>query len=89
MWYLYILECKDGSLYTGITNSLDARMKAHLSGKGAKYTKSHRPVRLVYTEILETKSDALKREMAVKGLSRDEKLMLTQKFEAIELINQE
>ncbi len=76
MWYLYIIECKDRSLYTGITNSLEKRIAAHFSGKGAKYTKSHTPVRLVYTECLADKSSALKREAAVKKMSRSPKLEL-------------
>ena len=59
---VYILECNDGTLYTGWTNDIDKRFKAHNDGKGAKYTKGRRPLKLVYLEELETKSEALKRE---------------------------
>ena len=62
--YTYILECKDGSLYTGWTNDLTRRVKAHNEGRGAKYTRSHRPVRLVYFESFATKEEALARECA-------------------------
>ena len=74
--YVYILRCYDGSLYTGWTTDLKQRVKAHNEGKGAKYTRSRRPVELVYHEEFETKSEALKREVAIKRLSREEKLML-------------
>lgn len=76
MNYTYILECKDGSLYTGWTNDLDKRIKAHNDGKGAKYTKTRRPVKLVYFEEFETKEDAMSREYAIKRLKRAEKLLL-------------
>ena len=74
--YVYILRCYDGSLYTGWTTDLKQRVKAHNEGKGAKYTRSRRPVELVYHEEFETKSEALKREAAIKRLSREEKLTL-------------
>lgn len=74
--YVYILRCYDGSLYTGWTTDLEHRVKAHNEGKGAKYTRSRRPVELVYHEEFETKSEALKREAAIKRLSREEKLTL-------------
>ena len=73
---MYILRCYDGSLYTGWTTDLKQRVKAHNEGKGAKYTRSRRPVELVYHEEFETKSEALKREAAIKRLSREEKLTL-------------
>lgn len=73
---MYILRCYDGSLYTGWTTDLEHRVKAHNEGKGAKYTRSRRPVELVYHEEFETKSEALKREAAIKRLSREEKLTL-------------
>lgn len=76
MNYTYIVECDDGSLYTGWTNDLEKRIKAHNAGKGAKYTKSRLPVKLVYSEIFETKEDAMSREYAIKQLSRKEKLLL-------------
>ena len=75
-WYLYILRCGDGSLYTGITTDIDRRMEEHRSGKGAKYTRGRGPLTLVYTETAASKSEALKREHAIKQLSRGEKLAL-------------
>ena len=76
MNYTYILRCSDGTLYTGWTNDLKARLNAHNTGHGAKYTKCRRPVELVYYETLETKQDALRREYAIKQLSRKQKLEL-------------
>ena len=75
-WVLYIVECKDGSLYTGITNHLEHRLMQHATGKGAKYTRGRSPLTLVYTEACESHSHALKREYEVKSLSRDEKIHL-------------
>ena len=74
--YTYILECKDGSLYTGWTNDLTRRVKAHNEGRGAKYTRSHRPVHLVYFESFATKGEALLREAAIKKMTRAAKLAL-------------
>ena len=79
--YTYIVRCADGTLYTGWTNDLKKRIKAHNAGKGAKYTKSRRPVILVYYEEYETKSEALRREAAIKKLSRQEKLRMIRQFE--------
>lgn len=79
MNYVYILRCKDDSLYTGWTNNLEKRIKAHLNGKGAKYTKARLPVELVYFEEYENKIDAMRREYAIKQLKRKEKLMLIEK----------
>lgn len=76
MNYTYILECSDGSLYTGWTNDIEKRLEAHNAGKGAKYTKSRRPVRLVYLEEFETKEDAMRREYWIKKMKRDEKIKL-------------
>jgi putative endonuclease len=77
MYLVYILECADGSLYTGITNDLEKRLIAHNSGKnGARYTRGRRPVRLVYSEGCKDRGDALKREAVLKKLSRAEKLRL-------------
>lgn len=76
MHYTYILECNDKTLYTGWTTDLEKRVRAHNEGKGAKYTKSRAPVKLVYYEQYETKQEALKREYAIKQLSRKEKLAL-------------
>lgn len=74
--YVYLLECADGSLYCGYTNNLKKRVAAHNSGKGAKYTKTRRPVKLVYSEEYETKQEAMRREYLIKKLSRAEKLDL-------------
>lgn len=76
MQYTYIVECRDGTLYTGWTTDLEKRIKAHNTGKGAKYTKNRAPVRLVYHEEYETKQEALKREYAIKQMTRREKLAL-------------
>ena len=75
-WVLYILECKDGSLYTGITDHLERRIAAHRAGKGAKYTRGRGPLELVYHEEVASHSEALKREIAIKRLARQEKLQL-------------
>ena len=76
MNYTYILKCSDGSLYTGWTNHLEERVKAHNEGRGAKYTRGRRPVELVYYERLETKEEALCREYAIKQMNRTQKLLL-------------
>ena len=76
MNYTYIVECGDGSLYTGWTNNLEKRIQAHNAGKGAKYTKARRPVELAYYEEFETKEQAMKREYAIKQLGRKEKQKL-------------
>lgn len=76
MNYVYILRCNDDSLYTGWTNNLEKRLKTHLAGKGAKYTKARLPVELVYYEEFEDKIEAMKREYKIKQLSRKEKLKL-------------
>ena len=83
-WKLYILRCKDGSLYTGITTDVQARLEAHRSGKGAKYTRGRGPLELVYSEDCGTHSDALKRELAIKAMTREQKenLCETQKTES-------
>jgi putative endonuclease len=75
-WTLYILECKDGSLYTGITNDVTRRIHSHRTGKAARYTRGRGPIRLVYKERCRDKSSALKREYAVKRLKRREKLVM-------------
>ena len=73
MWYLYILRCGDGSLYTGITTDVEKRLEAHRAGKGAKYTRGRGPLELAYREACGTHSDALKRELEIKRLPREEK----------------
>ena len=78
-WYIYIVECRDKSLYTGITNDLKKRIKTHNEGKGAKYTRAKRPVVLKYYESTSDKSSALKREIEIKKLSRNQKIKLINK----------
>jgi putative endonuclease len=75
-WYVYILRCSDDTLYTGMTNDIERRFKAHNEGKGAKYTRGRLPVEMVYREICEDRSDALRREASIKGLTRKKKLSL-------------
>lgn len=75
-WYLYILRCGDGSLYTGITVDVEKRLETHRSGKGAKYTRGRGPLELVYRESCADHSAALRRERAIKALSKEEKLAL-------------
>ena len=75
-WSVYILECGDGSFYTGITNRLDERVAAHENGTGAKYTKGRGPFRLAYNEPAADRSTASKREIAIKALTRVEKMEL-------------
>ena len=75
-WHLYILRCGDGTLYTGITTDVEKRFETHQSGKGAKYTRGRGPLELVYREECGTHSDALKRECAVKALTREQKRAL-------------
>ena len=82
MNYTYLLECADQTLYCGWTNDLDKRVKAHNSGQGAKYTKPRRPVVLVYYEEFETKEEAMRREFAIKRLTRGEKLRLIEEKRA-------
>lgn len=76
MKYTYIVKCSDGTLYTGWTNDLEKRIKAHNAGKGAKYTKSRRPVELIYYEEFQTKEEAMSREWAIKQMSREKKMRL-------------
>ena len=75
-WIVYILECSDKSLYTGVTNEMERRLEEHRTGRGAKYTKHRRPLRVRYAEYQASKSAALKRETAIKSLNRSEKLAL-------------
>ena len=75
-WFVYILRCGDGSLYTGCTDDVQRRLTAHRSGKGAKYTRSRLPVELVYQEAVPDRSAALRQEAAIKKLRRQEKLRL-------------
>lgn len=74
IWYVYILECSDQTLYTGITNNLEKRISKHNEGKGAKYTRGRGPVTLVRSFTCSSKSEALKLEYKIKQLSKEEKL---------------
>jgi putative endonuclease len=76
--YVYILMCADGTLYTGWTNNLEKRLRAHNAGTAAKYTRSRLPVRLAHVESFPTRSEALRRERAIQKLSRAAKLRLLQ-----------
>ena len=79
--YIYILECSDKSLYCGWTDDIEKRVKTHNEGKGAKYTKARLPVKLVYFEDFSTKSEAMKREVAIKKMNRKDKLKLIKERE--------
>lgn len=76
IWYLYILRCGDDTLYTGITTDVARRFAAHQEGRGAKYTRGRGPLEIAYQEVCGTHSQALKRELEIKALSRREKLAL-------------
>ena len=78
-WYLYILRCGDGTLYTGITTDVEKPLTAHRTGKGAKYTRGRGPLELVYREELPDHSTALKREHEIKAMARQDKEKLIQK----------
>ena len=80
--FVYMLRCKDGSLYTGWTNDLEHRLAMHNSGRGAKYTRGRGPLELVYSEELPDKEAALRRECAIKKLRREQKLALLQTWQA-------
>ena len=80
VWYLYIIRCGHGELYTGITVDVEKRFAAHCSGKGAKYTRGRGPLTLVYKEQCGNHSDALRRELQVKALARDKKEMLINEY---------
>ena len=79
--FVYMLRCKDGSLYTGWTNDLEHRLAMHSSGRGAKYTRGRGPLELVYSEELPDKEAALRRECAIKKLRREQKLALLQTWQ--------
>jgi len=72
-YYVYIIQCKGGSFYTGYTANLDSRIKLHMNGKGARYTRMHKPKKLVYVELCGSRSEAMKREKRVKRLSNRQK----------------
>ena len=75
-WSVYILRCRDGKLYTGISNDVDRRVRVHNRGKGCRFTKYRHPVKLVYTKSCGTKSAARKRELEIQGFRREKKLGL-------------
>ncbi|MBE6956602.1 MAG: GIY-YIG nuclease family protein [Ruminococcaceae bacterium] len=79
-WYVYILRCGDGTLYTGSTDNVEKRLAAHRAGKGAKYTRGRGPLELAYSEQLPDKSAALRREYEIKQLTRQEKWRLCQQM---------
>ncbi|HBQ51056.1 TPA: hypothetical protein DD690_03680 [Candidatus Daviesbacteria bacterium] len=76
MWHIYILQCVDGSLYTGASNNLEKRFLDHKNGKGGHYTRSHKPVKLIYKEQFDTQSEALKRESQIKSWRREKKISI-------------
>jgi putative endonuclease len=78
-WTVYILQCADGTLYTGITNDLDARISAHEAGTGAKYTRGRGPLKLVFREVARDRASASRREIEIKALSRRAKEQLIKK----------
>ena len=82
-WYVYILRCGDGTLYTGITDDIPRRLAAHRAGKGAKYTRGRGPLELVYQERVPDKSAALRREAAIKRLRRAEKERLIERAKSL------
>ncbi len=79
-WCVYILQCRDGTLYTGITNNICRRLRAHNAGHGAKYTRGRGPVTLCYQEVCEDHACALRREWEIKKLTREDKLALILAF---------
>lgn len=81
MNYVYIVECNDGTYYTGWTNNLERRVNMHSTGRGAKYTRARVPVKLVYYEVFEDKSDALKREYEIKKMTRAKKILLIESMQ--------
>lgn len=76
VFWIYVVRCNDGTLYTGYTTDVDARVTKHNTGRGAKYTRSRLPVSLVYTEAYNSKSEALRREATIKSFNRSQKLNL-------------
>jgi putative endonuclease len=75
-YYVYVILCVDGSFYTGYTKNIDTRIKLHESGKGARYTKMHKPQKIAYLELFDARAQAMKREKQIKKLSHQQKLNL-------------
>lgn len=80
MWFVYILLCEDGSLYTGCSNNIEQRFSDHKNRKGGRYTRSHKPIKIVYQEKLPTHSEALKRESEIKRWNREKKIKILKLF---------
>lgn len=78
-YFVYLIECEDGSIYTGITTDVKRRFEEHAAGKGARYTRAHKAKKVVHTEVHRTRSVALKREAAIKRMPREKKLALIKK----------
>lgn len=78
MWHVYMVRCEDDSLYAGVTTDIERRMREHNAGKGARYTRSRRPVALVYTEKARSQSEALQREVQIKKMTKQKKENLVQ-----------
>lgn len=76
MWCVYVILCEDGSLYTGYSNNPEQCFFNHKNGQGGRYTRSHKPAKLIYQEQLDTQSEALKRERQIKGWSREKKIKI-------------
>jgi putative endonuclease len=74
VYYVYVVLCEDGTFYTGYTRNLEMRMKLHTNGKGARYTKTHKPKKIVHVERFNSRSEAMKREKRIKKLSHEQKL---------------
>jgi putative endonuclease len=80
MFYVYVLQCENGFLYTGYTSSLYKRLTEHFSGKGCRFTKSNKPIKMIYFEKHSTQKSAMKREISIKKMKKEEKLKLALKF---------
>jgi DNA-binding protein HU-beta len=89
VWHLYVIECADGSLYTGIATDVDRRFKEHLSGKGARYTRSRKAVRLVASCPIGSRSEALRAEIAIKQLPRDKKIEAVRSLTSVSIHQEE
>jgi putative endonuclease len=76
-YYVYVILCRDNSFYTGYTKNLDSRMKLHMNGKAARYTRMHRPKKIVYVEEFGSRAEAMKKEKRIKRLNHRQKLALT------------
>ena len=76
MWFVYLLQCEDGSIYTGATNDIKKRFDAHKNGRGGRYTRLHKPIRILYSERFRTKGKSLSREAEIKSWPREKKLKL-------------